>query len=442
MHVQWKRSLAIIVVLAASYTGAAPASARSERGGAALGATDVGVSPTQIRVAVLADVDTPAAPGLFQGSVDAVKGWARFMNRHGGLAGRKVVIDFIDTHLSADDARNAIIKACQEDFAIVGTSALFVNNVDDLVGCPDKAGNPTGLPDFPVTTTEIVHQCSTVSFAVMGESLDCSTKDDSPQTYRTVLGPTRYYLKRFGNLHGVFVYPSDLQAAKDAQIPLFQGEQEAGITADREFDLSGLAIQSAYTPVAQQLKESGSTYARSGLAFNSTVALRKEALLQGVTTVKVWDCGLQCYDRRLLEQGGADVEGQFVYVPFLPFEDAKANKMLATFLKFTGPNKADGFGVSAWSAGIFLRDVVEQVVNQGGADALTREAVLAAAPNVNGFDADGMIGRTDVGKQIPTPCYVLMQVKHGEFVRVHPRKTGTFDCDPRNAMSLELDLVR
>jgi len=442
MRKQWKHWLVFLVVLAASPAAAVSADAGADRGGATLSASDIGVSPTEIRIAVLADVDNPAAPGVFQGSVDAVKGWARFMNRQGGLAGRKVVVDFIDTRLSADEARNAIIRACQEDFAIVGTSALFVNNVDDLVGCRDKAGNPTGLPDFPVTTTEIVHQCSPVSFAVMGQSLDCSTRDDAPQTYRTVLGPTRYYLERFGDLHGVFIYPSDLQAAKDAQIPLFRGEQEAGITADREFDLSGLAIQSAYTPVAQHLKESGSTYARSGLAFNSTVALRKEARLQGASTVKVWDCGLQCYDRRLLEQGGADLEGQFVYVPFLPFEDAKANKMLANYLKFTGRDKADGFGVSAWSAGIFFRDVVERVVKEGGEDALTRAAVLAAAPEVNGFDADGMIGKTDVGERIPTPCYVLMQVKDGEFVRVHPRKIGTFDCDPRNAMSLELDLVR
>ena len=68
------------------------------------------------------------------------------MNAKGGLAGRKIVVDFIDSKLSADEARNAVIKACSEDFAIVGTSAIFLNNVDDIEACEDKAGAATGHP--------------------------------------------------------------------------------------------------------------------------------------------------------------------------------------------------------------------------------------------------------------------------------------------------------
>lgn len=33
-------------------------------------------------------------------------------------------------------ARNAIIKACSDDFAMVGTAALFINNVDEVGGGP------------------------------------------------------------------------------------------------------------------------------------------------------------------------------------------------------------------------------------------------------------------------------------------------------------------
>ena len=86
--------------------------------------------------------------------------------KEGGLAGRKIVVDTYDSKLSADDARNSIIEACSKDFATVGTAALFVNNVDDLVGCKDSKGAATGMPDFPVVTTEIVHQCSPVSFGI------------------------------------------------------------------------------------------------------------------------------------------------------------------------------------------------------------------------------------------------------------------------------------
>ena len=58
-------------------------------------------------------------------------------------------VDFIDSKLSADETRNAIIQACQNDFATVGTTALFLNNVTDMVNCKDQAGQATGLPDVP-----------------------------------------------------------------------------------------------------------------------------------------------------------------------------------------------------------------------------------------------------------------------------------------------------
>lgn len=156
-------------------------------------ATDVGITPTETRIAVVADVETPLAPGLFKGSPDAVNAFAKYINAHGGLAGRKVVVDFIDSHLNADEARNAIITACSEDFALVGTAALFLNNVDDMTTCVDKSGAATGIPDLPIVITEVAQQCSPVSFPVNAPQLLCSTKDDDPQTFRVARGTVRYY---------------------------------------------------------------------------------------------------------------------------------------------------------------------------------------------------------------------------------------------------------
>jgi len=435
------RRWALVGALVVLLTGATAAGAGAQASGGPLQGTDVGITPTTIRVGVLADVDNAAEPGLFQGSVDAVQGWARYMNAHGGLAGRKVLVDFIDTHLSDTDARNAIIQACQQDFAIVGTSALFVNNVDDLVGCKDQAGKPVGLPDFPVVQTEPVHQCSPVSFSVEGETLDCATMNQHPQTYLATVGTTRYFLSHFKNLHGIYVYPSDLLASKNAQVPLFKSQQQLGIRADQEFDISGAAPQSAFTPVVQAAKNDQSTYARAGLAASSMVELRKEAIVQGVTSVKVWDCSIQCYDQSFIQQGGAAVEGQYVYTTFVPFAEASTNAMMHSYLQYTGANKADAFGANAWAAGIFLRDVVNDIVQKDGKNGLTRAAVLATAATIHNFTADGMLGETDVGRHLPTPCFALLQVRNGKFVRVYPTKPGTFDCNPKNINTIKLDLL-
>ena len=120
--------------------------------GAELTATDVGVTADEIRIAVVADVENPLVPGFFAGAVAGVEGAAEYINDNGGIAGRKVVVDFIDSHLNADDARNAVIQACAEDFAIVGSGAVQDNfwpsvgaacDLIDIAGfsvTPEKAG--------------------------------------------------------------------------------------------------------------------------------------------------------------------------------------------------------------------------------------------------------------------------------------------------------------
>ncbi len=434
---------ATVAMLIGLTTAVASAGAPKQSGGKeSLEATDVGITSDEIRIAVIADVDNPFQAGLFQGSADSVAAFGKWINANGKLAGRKVVVDFIDSHLNADETRNAIIKACSEDFAIVGTSALFVNNVDDLAGCVDRAGAATGLPDFPVVTTEPVHQCSPVSHPINPPTLVCDTIDQHPQTYLSGVGPTKYYLKKFKKLSGAFLYPSDLKAAKDSQVPGFTAQQEAGIKADVDADVSARAPQTVYTPIVQQMKDAGSTYARSGLGSDSTVSLRKEAKLQGLTDVKVWDCSVQCYNGALLEQGGADVEDQYVYLGFVPFEEAGSNKMLASYVKSVGKDKADGFGAQAWAASIYFRDAVNAIVKDGGNNALTRARLLEAADGINGFTAEGMIGKTDVGKRIPSTCYAILQVKNGKFVRVTPSKKGTFTCNPKDLVTLKLDLIK
>src|SRR5262245_49047503 len=87
--------------------------------------TEVGVTATTIRIAVVADVSNAIRPGLFASVPAAVKAFATYVNQRGGLAGRRVVVDFIDSHLSNSEARNAMITACSQDFALVGTAALF-----------------------------------------------------------------------------------------------------------------------------------------------------------------------------------------------------------------------------------------------------------------------------------------------------------------------------
>ena len=136
------------------------------------------------------------------------------------------------------------------------------------------------------------------------------------------------------------------------------------------------------------------------------IALRKEAKLQGVNTVKVWDCSVQCYDKDFVSSANAaDTEGQYVWINFIPFEEVSTNKAEQNFLKYIGKDKADGFSLQAYASGLFLRDVINSVIKSGGNDAVTRKAVLEGAPKITAFTADGMLGTTNVGQHLPSPCY-------------------------------------
>jgi ABC-type branched-subunit amino acid transport system substrate-binding protein len=157
----------------------------------------------------------------------------------------------------------------------------------------------------------------------------------------------------------------------------------------------------------------------------------------------VWNCSLQCYDQSLLDDGGADVEGEYVYVPFLPFlgknKEGGTNKLMKAFLKYD--KEPDGFGIQAFAAGILFRDAVNKSIG-GDPNKLTRKAVLKAVASIHDFDADGMIGTTDVGAKKSGACYALLQVRNGDFVRVYPKKKGTFDCKPKNVLNLKMDLIK
>ena len=113
-----------------------------------LTSSEVGVTPKTITVTVVADVNNSIRPGLFKGSWDGMKAWGDYTNSIGGLACRKVVVKEGDAKLSPTDAFNAAAAACSDSVAMVGTTALFLQDVSGMESCKDKAGVATGIPDI------------------------------------------------------------------------------------------------------------------------------------------------------------------------------------------------------------------------------------------------------------------------------------------------------
>ena len=188
-----RRWLVVAVAVAVSVSALAVA-AGAQSTNEAPKATDVGITPTEIHIAVVADVDNSIVPNLFKPSADAVKGFGDYINnsckqKNKCLAGRKVVVDFYDSKLNPNETTNAEIEACTNDVAMVGTSAVFLTSVDNMRNCKDSTGAVTGLPDIPFVSTALVQQCSDQSFPMAPPQVICSTKDAAPADVPTQRRP-------------------------------------------------------------------------------------------------------------------------------------------------------------------------------------------------------------------------------------------------------------
>lgn len=442
-------ALVAVVIVAASCGGRGAVDAKSSgqsvptRAGISeackgqkLEATDVGITPETITVQVMADVGSQSAPGLFQGAVDAVEAYADHVNATGGIACRELVVEVWDSKLNPEESKNGLIAACATAFAKVGGYSIFNPDVVPMEQCPDKNGATTGIPNIPSLAASSEELCAKTTFSVFPEPTECP-KPLGEQDVRSFNGMTKFYLEKYGSLHGMFLAGATTPIAKQGSVPIIEGMRAAGITFDDLVAVQPSAAQSALTPVVQRLKQSGSNFVYNGSADTVMIKMRKEAAAQGLNSVDLWACSLSCYTKNMLA-AGPDVEGTYVWLPFLPFEEADTNAEVKAFVDSVGTDKVDAYGAQAWQAAGLFKHAVDAVVKQGGPNSLTRASLLKALANdTKDYDANGWLGTTDEDGLVL--CVAQLQVQGGKFVRVSPEKRGTLDCDPKAVVDLRID---
>lgn len=407
--------------------------------GETLEATEVGVTADTITIEVMADVGSSLAPGLFQGNHDALSAFADYVNENGGIACRQLEVKLWDSKLNADESKNGLIDACANALALVGNNALFNPDVSPMVNCKDKAGATTGLPDIAALANDINEQCAKTTFLIQAVPEKCETLSGE-RDLSAFLGFVKWLLKENDNdLHGLFMVPGDLPTTVQSATYQIQAQADAGVKWDATLKVSGRDEQAAYTPRVQQVKAASSNFVYNGSNDRAMVAMRKEAKAQGLDTVDVWACSLACYTRNFLATGGADVEGTYVWMQFLPFEEADANEALKAYVDAVGAGKVDSFGAQAWQAAMLFQHVVEKIVESDGPNAITRAKLLETLQATDDFTADGWMGDEPKDLRGISTCMVVLQVQGGKFVRVHPAEKGTLACSPADVVTVRID---
>ncbi len=334
-----------------------------------------------------------------------------------------------------------MIKACQNDFALVGTSANALVDLADIDGCKNAAGKAVGIANLAAFAF-IPAACDPDTYGIGGVGSYCKTAKDATPTYNVPVGDTRYLTAHNPGLHGIWLYDTDVPTFKLTQVPLFAAESSLGIKKDGQgfYPLSGGVPQSALTPFIQQVKASGSTFVYDDTTTQSMVLLRKEAKLQGVNNqVKVWMCNSGCYDPSFAQLGGATVDGTYASLLELPYlSDQKANPALDKLITDVGG--ASNFNNNAFGSyvmALLFQDAVQKVIASG--QTLDRAALFNVLNNdEHSFNAQGTIGATDISAHAGSNCQVLVQLQKGVWNRVYPTAPGTFDCSPNNVSTLKM----
>ena len=343
------------------------AAANAKCDGVTLEATETGVTADTITVQVMADTGSPLAPGLFQGNVDALKGFEKYINANGGIGCRKLSVETWDSKLTPEESKNGQINACKTALAAVGGNSLFNPDVTELNTCADAAGQPTGLPNISALANDVNEQCAKNSYIIQGIAETCPP-DGTPPTgsrpLKAFVGSTKYYETLASPLKGIFLVPGDLPTTVQSATYQIEGQKQAGVEWVGAYKVSGRSEQSAYTPLVQTASSSGVNYVYNGSNDAVMINIRREAAAQGLTDVKVWACSLACYTNKF-KAAGADVEGTYTWMQFLPFEDKGSNTGSTTTSR-TSVSTPDSFGAQAWMAAVLFQEAVDKIVETDG----------------------------------------------------------------------------
>lgn len=367
------------------------------------GATDVGVTATEIKIAVLTDRTGPV-PGIFEPSVQATTAWANYINSKGGIFGRKIKVIPIDSKTSAADNRAGAIQACKEAFAIVGSMSAYDDGGASAI-------NECGIPDISATVVNPARDACGSCYAAF------------PNLRHYVLGSKK-------------LLSDQNPGAKEKAAMIWLNASVASYNARKNMDAAQTigynfvyqkqveVVEPNYTPYVVDMKNAGVQYV-SMVGDNNSVARMMKAFKSQNYSPKIREFDTVVYDPKFLAQAGDAAEGVYTSITITPLEEANSNaeyKLYLDSLKRSS-GKPDGFfGAYAWSASRLFQEALEKTGPQA-----TRAKVLDFLKNLRSWDNRGMHAPHDIGNKAAANCFISLVVKGGKFVR-HAPASG-YDCN-------------
>ncbi len=386
--------------------------------GDAKGATDQGVTDTEITVGTASDPGAQQAPGLNQELFDAADAFVSWCNKAGGINGRTLKLNKHDAKLFEVGPR--MVEACQTDFMLVGDGMAL-----DSMGVQQR--EKCGLAQIAAYTVSQEAGRSKDSIEAMPNSdrgahllaLLRSLKEKDPEA-----------IQHFGMWNSDFasITPTGNRTRVAAE---FLGYKMV--------DYETLPSQGVdnYRPYVEKLKAAGvQVFIDYHSPVNMIQAFKamadvgyypKYVLLEG-----------NFYNQSMITEIGAGLDKTTMLVNAItwPFELADQNPATAQFiqiLKDNGGFAPKALGVNAFSAWLLWA----QSATACGSD-LTRACVMQKATAVTDWTGGGLHVPFKPGQttEMNSECVGLVQATSAGFVAATDKwftpNDRIFYCDPKN----------
>jgi hypothetical protein len=382
--------------------------------GDAAGATDQGVTDTEIHLGTMADPTNTVIPGAGQESFDIGNAFVAWCNAAGGINGRQLVLTTRDSKLFEVGAR--MIEACATDFMLVGNATpLDEAGVETRLGC--------GLAQIPAYAVS-----ATAADAPLQVVVDNTIHQVGVGHWRALQAA---YPDAFSAVSFVSVDGGGLDSFAQRQRDAIEG---LGATVV-DFQLAPITGVDNWRPYAQTAAEHG---ARSVITLSPDIDAFVRSMGDVGWTPDLLPLGVQNYTAATINLAKEGVlPPTYVTTSFQPFEavdESPALQQAIALIEGAGDIAPDFAHLQALSAWLLWA----QAAKACGSD-LTRGCVIQQAGAMQGWTAGGLRAPVDtqVGGGVLSKCFTLLKATPDGFV-LDPDVTkptdGVFNCDPANVV--------
>jgi ABC-type branched-subunit amino acid transport system substrate-binding protein len=382
--------------------------------GNASGATQQGVTDSQITIGYGDDAGYQGQPGINHEMADAVKAMIDWCNEQGGINGRELVGNYYDAKIL--DVNTAMQEACTQVFMLVGQGWA-------LDGAGEKTRLGCGLAMVPGYT-------GTSEAAMAPDMVQPVPNPIDQLTIQQAYALQEAFPDKVTK--AATVYPGALPASVESIGKVKATYPEAGwnfLDCDQTYQLAG---EADWKPFAQRLKDCGAeAVAFSGGEGNFENLLDASAQL-GYSPI--WFTEANFYTQTFAAwntSGNADQ----VYVKdiYVPLEDPPAGSATADYLEIVEASGGDIAQLGAQATSAFL--LWATAAKECGSD-LTSACVMEKLSQVTEWTGGGLHAPTNPGDNEVSECGNVLKMEATVWMQWSP-EGDEFQCDPKFRAEVE-----